>query len=83
MSCIVPYDEHGKSLGLRLHDTKFGPAVFLADGATFEVQPVIPGRTDGVLTEIVEGLDVGAMVVVKNAYLLKAELGRGEATHDH
>jgi cobalt-zinc-cadmium efflux system membrane fusion protein len=63
--------------------SKFGPAVFLSDGATFEIQPVTPGRSDGVLTEILEGLEVGAMVVVKNAYLLKAELGRGEATHDH
>jgi cobalt-zinc-cadmium efflux system membrane fusion protein len=63
--------------------SKFGPAVFLADGTTFEVQPVTPGRSDGVLTEIVEGLEAGSMVVVKNAYLLKAELGRGEATHDH
>jgi cobalt-zinc-cadmium efflux system membrane fusion protein len=63
--------------------SKFGPAVFLSVGATFEIQPVTPGRSDGVLTEIVEGLEVGSIVVVKNAYLLKAELGRGEATHDH
>lgn len=63
--------------------SKFGPAVFVADGTTFEVQPVTLGRSDGILTEIVEGLEEGATVVVKNAYLLKAELGRGEATHDH
>jgi cobalt-zinc-cadmium efflux system membrane fusion protein len=63
--------------------SKFGPAVFIAHGTTFEIQPVTPGRTDGMRTEIVEGLEAGAMVVVKNAYLLKAELGRGEASHDH
>jgi cobalt-zinc-cadmium efflux system membrane fusion protein len=63
--------------------SKFGPAVFLSDGTTFEIQPVTPGRSDGELTEVVEGLDAGSMVVVKNAYLLKAELGRGEASHDH
>jgi len=63
--------------------SKFGPAVFIADGTTFEVQPVTPGRSDGKQTEIVEGLKAGDMVVVKNAYLLKAELGRSEATHDH
>jgi cobalt-zinc-cadmium efflux system membrane fusion protein len=63
--------------------SKFGPAVFIADGSTFELQPVVPGRSDGETTEIVDGLDAGELVVVENAYLLKAELGRGEATHDH
>ena len=63
--------------------SKFGPAVFLADGATFEIQPVTPGRSDGVMTEIVAGLVAGDSLVVENAYLLKAELGRGEASHDH
>lgn len=63
--------------------SKFGPAVFISDGPTFELQPVTTGRSDGVLTEITAGLEAGAMVVVKNAYLLKAEIGRGEATHDH
>jgi cobalt-zinc-cadmium efflux system membrane fusion protein len=63
--------------------SRFGPAVFLAEGSTFELQPVVPGRTDGVTTEISEGLQAGASIVVRNAFLLKAELGRGEATHDH
>ena len=63
--------------------SQFGPAVFLSDGPTFEIQPVTVGRSDGMLTEIVAGLEVGAMIVVENAYLLKAELGRAEATHDH
>jgi cobalt-zinc-cadmium efflux system membrane fusion protein len=61
----------------------FGPAVFLAEGSTFELQPIVPGRTDGHTTEITEGIAAGAHVVVKNAFLLKAELGRSEATHDH
>lgn len=63
--------------------TTRGPAVFRADGATFELQPVTPGRTDGTWTEIVEGLAAGDSVVVRNAFLLKAELGKSEATHDH
>lgn len=63
--------------------TSRGPAVFRADGATFELQPVVPGRSDGEWTEIVEGLETGARIVTRNAYLLKAELGKSEATHDH
>lgn len=63
--------------------TSRGPGVFRADGATFELQPVVPGRTDGTWTEIVEGLEPGARIVIRNAFLLKAELGKSEATHDH
>jgi cobalt-zinc-cadmium efflux system membrane fusion protein len=63
--------------------SKFGPSVFLAKGTAFEVQPVTPGRTDGTRTEIIEGLEAGSVVVVRNAYLLKAELGKAAAAHDH
>jgi cobalt-zinc-cadmium efflux system membrane fusion protein len=63
--------------------SKFGPAVFIAEGSTFELQPVTTGRSDGVRTEIVDGIDAGTAVVASNTFLLKAELGRSEATHDH
>ena len=61
----------------------FGPAVFRAEGNRFEMQPVATGRTDGRTTEITRGLEPGARVVVKNAFLLKAELGKSEAHHAH
>ena len=63
--------------------TSRGPGVFRADGATFELQPVIAGRSDGEWTEILEGLEPGARIVIRNAFLLKAELGKSEATHEH
>lgn len=63
--------------------TSRGPAVFRADGHSFELQPVVPGRSDGIWTEIVEGLEPGARIVTRQAFLLKAELGKSEATHDH
>ncbi len=63
--------------------TARGPAVFRARGSAFELQPVTPGRTDGITTEIVDGLELGALVVVRHAFILKAELGKSEASHDH
>jgi cobalt-zinc-cadmium efflux system membrane fusion protein len=63
--------------------TSRGSGVFRASGSSFELQPVVTGRTDGQWTEIAEGLHRGDSVVISNAYLLKAELGKSEATHDH
>jgi cobalt-zinc-cadmium efflux system membrane fusion protein len=63
--------------------TTRGPAVFRAAGPTFELQPVMTGHSDGAWTEILEGLEGGASIVVRNAFLLKAELGKSGATHDH
>lgn len=63
--------------------TPRGPGVFRVMGTTFELQPVVPGRTDGEWTEILEGLEPGARIAIRNAFLLKAELGKSEATHDH
>ena len=63
--------------------TPFGPGVFRALGNAFEIQPIVTGRTDGEWTEVLEGLENGASIVVRNAYLLKAELGKSGATHDH
>jgi cobalt-zinc-cadmium efflux system membrane fusion protein len=65
---------------MRLAD---GPAVFRASGNRFQAQPVKLGRTDGTRTEIVEGLEPGATFVVRNAFLLKAEMGKSEAHHEH
>jgi cobalt-zinc-cadmium efflux system membrane fusion protein len=63
--------------------SRFGPAVFRARGNVFELQPVVTGRTDGEHTEIVEGLEPGAEIATTNVFVLKAELGKSEAHHDH
>lgn len=60
-----------------------GPAVFVAEGARFEARRVVAGRSDGRMTEIVSGLAAGDSVVVANAFVLKSELSKGEAGHDH
>jgi cobalt-zinc-cadmium efflux system membrane fusion protein len=63
--------------------TSGGPAVFRAEDTAFVLQPVTIGRADGQWTEIVEGLAPGARIATRNAYLLKAELGKSEASHEH
>ena len=63
--------------------TERGPAVFRAIGSSFELQPVQVGRTDGTTTEITAGLEAGASIVIEDVFLLKAELGKSEAAHDH
>jgi cobalt-zinc-cadmium efflux system membrane fusion protein len=60
-----------------------GQAVFVAEGLRFEVRPVVAGRSDGRMTEIVSGIAAGDSVVVANAFVLKSELSKGEAGHDH
>ncbi len=49
----------------------------------FQPVPVETGRSDGEATEIVKGLKPGARYVAGNSFILKAELGKGEAEHEH
>jgi len=57
--------------------------VFIKEGNTYEIRPVELGRTDGKLTEVLNGLDKGDVYVAGNSYLLKADLEKSGASHDH
>ncbi|CDG85371.1 efflux RND transporter periplasmic adaptor subunit [Janthinobacterium agaricidamnosum] len=59
------------------------PAVFikLADG--FKATPVTLGRSDGKLTEITKGLPAGAVYAASGSFVLKSELGKAGASHEH
>lgn len=59
-----------------------GAAVFRADSVGFEVQPITVGRSDGTNTEVLSGLEGGARVVSRNAFLLKAELEKEAGGHE-
>lgn len=59
------------------------PAVFGRYGDSFEARPVVLGRSDGRNTEIVSGLQPGERYAAKNSFLLKADLGKAGASHDH
>jgi cobalt-zinc-cadmium efflux system membrane fusion protein len=59
------------------------PAIFVRNAKGFHVQPVVLGRSDGQLTEILQGLKAGAQYAAANSYVLKAELGKDSAEHAH
>lgn len=55
--------------------------VFVREGDRFVATPVRVGSRSGGRIEIVGGLTAGQAVAGRNAFLLKAELGKGEAEH--
>ncbi|WUR16070.1 efflux RND transporter periplasmic adaptor subunit [[Empedobacter] haloabium] len=57
--------------------------VFERTPAGFRATPVQVGRSDGKRSEIVKGLPAGARIAAAGSYLLKADLGKSEAEHDH
>ncbi|KAB8044569.1 efflux RND transporter periplasmic adaptor subunit [Janthinobacterium aquaticum] len=57
--------------------------VFIQVDKGFKAQPVKTGDSDGKLVEIVEGLAAGAPYAAAGSYVLKAEQGKGSASHEH
>jgi cobalt-zinc-cadmium efflux system membrane fusion protein len=57
--------------------------VFIQVGNLFEVRPVKLGRRDRERVEVIAGLSAGDRYVSKNSYILKAELEKAGATHEH
>lgn len=57
--------------------------VFIKVGDTYEFRPLELGRSDGRFTEVLNGLNVGDHYVVENSYLIKADIEKSGASHDH
>lgn len=57
--------------------------VFVSEGEAFQAQPVTLGRRDAAQVEVTAGLKPGARVVVANSFLVKADVEKSGATHDH
>jgi len=53
--------------------------VFVRTPGGFQRRAVTTGRSDEQAVEITSGLSAGEQIAVKNTFLLKAELGKGEA----
>lgn len=50
---------------------------------TYEIRPLELGRSDGRFTEVLGGLNAGDSYVVENSFLLKSDLEKSGAAHDH
>jgi cobalt-zinc-cadmium efflux system membrane fusion protein len=57
--------------------------VFVLGAQGFEPRAVRTGRSDANSTEILQGIAPGERYAAANSFVLKADLGKGEAEHDH
>lgn len=55
--------------------------VFVRTAKGFQATTVVTGKRGGGRIEIVDGVKPGAVIATKGAFLLKAEIGKGEAEH--
>lgn len=55
--------------------------VFVRGPKGFQATEVLIGERSGGRIEIISGISAGAVIATKGAFLLKAELGKGEAEH--
>jgi cobalt-zinc-cadmium efflux system membrane fusion protein len=56
--------------------------VFVAEADAFEAREVSVGVKDSERTQITAGLKAGERYVTENSFIMKAELGKGEAEHE-
>ena len=59
------------------------PSVFVSEADAFRPHPVVTGRTSDGRVEILSGLTGSERIAGAGAFLLKAELAKGEAEHGH
>src|SRR5690606_38116598 len=57
--------------------------VFIQVGHIYEIRPLTLGRRDSRFSEVLDGLQPGDRYVVENSYLIKADLEKSGAAHDH
>lgn len=59
------------------------PGVFVKQGDEYQFVPVMVGRSDDRHVEVLSGLSQGQEYVTRNSYLIKADIEKSEAEHDH
>lgn len=57
--------------------------VFVKTGDEYRFTPLVLGQSDDHFYEVVDGLKSGAEYVSENSYLIKADIEKSEAEHEH
>jgi membrane fusion protein, heavy metal efflux system len=57
--------------------------VFSKHGELYQARPLEIGRRSGGYVEVLKGLKAGELYVTENSFLIKADIGKSGATHDH
>ena len=60
-----------------------GRHVFAQVGDVYEVRMLTLGRRDARSVEVLDGLAAGTVYVTDNSYLIKADIEKAGASHDH
>jgi cobalt-zinc-cadmium efflux system membrane fusion protein len=57
--------------------------VFSQHGDVYQARPLELGRRSGGYAEVLKGLKAGEFYVTENSFLIKADIGKSGASHDH
>jgi cobalt-zinc-cadmium efflux system membrane fusion protein len=57
--------------------------VFLTDGSVFQAMPVVLGRRDAGWVQVEQGVEAGQRYAADNSFIVKADVGKSGASHDH
>ncbi|MEI4551600.1 efflux RND transporter periplasmic adaptor subunit [Pseudoalteromonas spongiae] len=66
-----------------LHAFRDFNVVFAKFGDQFEVRMLTLGRSSGEWVEVLSGIDIGSEYATDNSYILKADIEKSGASHDH
>lgn len=64
----------------RIDDSK---VVFVKEGDVYEIRAVELGKSDGTYVEILKGLKAGEQYVSQGSFIVKADIGKAAAKHEH
>ena len=57
--------------------------VYVREGDRYRERAVTLGRRDGRRVEVTAGLEAGENVVIAQSFLVKADIGKSAAAHEH
>ncbi|MVF14723.1 HlyD family efflux transporter periplasmic adaptor subunit [Ketobacter sp. MCCC 1A13808] len=70
-----------KNTALQTMDSQLG--IFTKAEDTYTFKPVTIGRSDNQFSEVISGVAAGVEYVTENSYLIKADIEKSEAEHEH